>query len=211
MTVRLFAALYLSLFIGMFVLLFSDSPLGWVLFVFVFIAVFGGLFFTDRPLVVAGAFLLVGMGVWAGGLWQGWQAKQVANWSTTNGSITRAWFCTVTINGHEDYSGLCLDYTYTVDSVQYAGDSANTKEFAGVPFFGLIPEQYREDHQVTVYYNPANPGEARLAAGLQWRDGLTIGIGAWLSALAVATLASILGAGYQGPVTIAQPRRMGAR
>jgi len=47
MTARLFTALYITLFVSMFVLLFSSSPLGWVLFAFVFIAVFGGLFFTD--------------------------------------------------------------------------------------------------------------------------------------------------------------------
>lgn len=192
MTTRLFIALYLSLFISLFVLLFSDSPLGWVLFAFLFIAVFGGLFFVNRPLVVAGAFLLVGVGVWGGGLWLGWQAKQMTHWATAEGFITRAWFCTVTINGNEDYSGLCLDYTYTVNGAQYEGDSADTKEFAGAPFFGVIPEQYREDHKVTVYYNPANPGEARLAPGVQWRDWLALGAGAWLAALAVATLASVL-------------------
>lgn len=107
MTARLFTALYISLFVSMFILLFADSPLGWVLFVFVFVAVFGGLFFFNRPFVVAGAFLLVGMGVWGSGLWLGWQAKQ-------------------------------------------------------------------------------------FTAGLQWRDWLTLGVGAWQAALAVATLASLI-------------------
>lgn len=197
MTVRLFTALYISLFVGMFILLFSSSPLGWVLFVFVFVAVFGGLMLMNRPGVVAGAFLLVGVGVWGGGLWLGWQAKDVAAWPTTEGAITRAWFCTVTINGSEDYSGLCLDYTYTVDGAQYTGDTTDTKEFAGVPFLGGIPEQYREDRRVTVYYNPTNPGDSRLAPGLSWRDWLTLGIGAWLAALAVAALASVLWDRYQ--------------
>ncbi len=50
MTARLFTALYITLFVSMFVLLFSSSPLGWVLFAFVFIAVFGGLFFTAANL-----------------------------------------------------------------------------------------------------------------------------------------------------------------
>lgn len=199
MTARLFIALYVSLFVSLLVLLFSDSPLGWVVFVFVFIAVFGGLFFTDRPQVVAGAFLLVGVGVWGSGLWLGWQAKQIADWAATDGSITRAWFCTVTINGNEDYSGLCLDYAYTVNGAQYEGDTTDTKEFAGAPFFGIIPEPYREDRPVTVYYNPADPGDSRLAPGLQWREWLTVGVGAALAALAVATLASIIRDRYQRP------------
>jgi hypothetical protein len=114
MTTRLFIALYISLFISMFVLLFSDSPLGWVLFVFVFIAVFGGLFFFSRPFVVAGAFLLVGLGVWGSGLWLGWQ---------------------------------------------------------------------------------------QIAAGLQWRDWLTLGVGAWLAALATATLASLIWDGRPASIT----------
>jgi uncharacterized membrane protein len=197
MTARLFTALYISLFISMFVLLFSDSPLGWVLFAFVFIAVFGGLFFADRPFVVAGAFLLVGVAVWGGGLWLGWQSKQIVRWTRTDGYITQARFCTVTINGNEDYSGLCLDYAYTVANSQYEGDSTDTKEFAGIPFFGIIPEQYREDHKVTIYYDPANPGDSRLAPGVSLREWLPLGVGAWLAALAVATLVSLIWDHYQ--------------
>ena len=50
MTARLFLALYVGHLLSMITLLVGDSPLGWVLFVFLFIAVFGGLFQRIRTM-----------------------------------------------------------------------------------------------------------------------------------------------------------------
>ncbi len=60
MTHTLFGALYLGTFAIMLVLTMAESLLGWALFLFIFIAVFGGLtlFAAQRPQLVAAGFLL---------------------------------------------------------------------------------------------------------------------------------------------------------
>ena len=50
MTVKLFVALYVGLIVGMFVLFFTNFPVAWVFFGFLFVAVFGGMMLVRSPL-----------------------------------------------------------------------------------------------------------------------------------------------------------------
>jgi hypothetical protein len=198
MTARLFLALYVGHILSMIVLLVGDSPFGWVLFVFLFIAVFGGLFMIERPHVIAAAFLLVYLGIlWAGSFAASQSARQ-QSWPTAPGVITRSWFCTVTVNGSTEYNGACIDYRYRVGDQTFEISSTDTREFQAYSLWWRIagiPADYREGAEVKVFYNPDNPGNARLepglASGVRPGEWLAIGIGGLMSALALATFMQV--------------------
>jgi len=63
MTTILFLALYVASLVGTIVLMDAEVPAGMILFVFIFVAIFGGLylFATDRPQFIAAGFLLVSL------------------------------------------------------------------------------------------------------------------------------------------------------
>jgi hypothetical protein len=196
MTARLFLALYVGHLLSMITLLVGDSPLGWALFVFLFIAVFGGLFMIERPHIIAAAFLLVYLGIlWTGSLMASQSARQ-QNWPTAPGVITRSWFCTRTVNGNTEYSGACIDYRYRVGEQTFEISSVDTREFQAYSLWWRIagiPDSYQEGAEVKVFYNPDNPGSARLepglASGVRPGEWLSIGIGGVMSALALVTFA----------------------
>jgi hypothetical protein len=64
----------------MFILFFTNFPLAWIFFGFLFVAVFGGFFFADRPDWIAGSFLFVSLIVFAASLF--YKQNTVAGWVT---------------------------------------------------------------------------------------------------------------------------------
>ncbi len=176
-------------------LLVSDSPLGWVLFVFLFVAVFGGLFMIERPHIIAAAFLLVYLGIlWIGSFMASQSARQ-QDWPTAPGVITRSWFCSRSINNETDYSGACIDYRYKVGDQTFEISSVDTREFQSYSAswrISGIPDAYREGAEVKVHYNPNNPGSARLNVEVAPGEWLAIGIGGVMSALAFVTLLQVV-------------------
>ncbi len=191
MTAKLFVALYVGLIVGMIVLFFVNFVVAWVFFAFLFVTVFGGIMLIDRPYLIAAAFLLAGLIVLFAGVYAMQQSIQVSTWPTATGAIKRSWMCTRTVNGSVEYSGPCIDYTYTANEQVYEASSVDTHEFSDRGLaWGItgIPDQYRVDRAVKVHYNPSNPGVSRLDPGIPARDWITTTIGGIMAALSVFTL-----------------------
>lgn len=191
MTAKLFVALYVGLFVGMFILFFTNFAVAWVFFAFVFVAIFGGLWLIDRLYVIAAGFLLVSLIVLGVAVYSMLQSPQMNNWPTAAGAITRSWMCSRWTNGQTVYSGPCIEYHYSVDEQAYQVSSIDTGEFAdrGL-WWGIagIPEQYRVDRAVKVYYDPSHHGISRLDPGIPARDWITAIIGGTMAALSALTL-----------------------
>ncbi len=191
MTTKLFVSLYVGLFVGMIVLFIVNFVVAWVFFAFVFITIFGGIMVIDRPYLIAAAFLLAGLIVLGAGVYAAQQSIQASNWPTTTGGVTRSWMCSRWVNGEAVYRGPCIDYTYTVNEQVYKASSSDTDEFSDRSlWWGIagIPEQYRVDRAVKVYYDPGNPGISRLDPAIAPRDWITMFIGGAMAALAAFTL-----------------------
>jgi len=187
MTGKLFIALYVGLIVGMFILFFTNFPVAWVFFGFLFVAVFGGMMLINRPAIIAAGFLLASLIVLGVGLFAMQQSRQINTWPTTPGVITRSWFCTKTVNGSVVYSGPCIDYRYTANGQTFEASSEDTGEFAQ-RWWTRIPDIYQKDREVNVYYNPRNPGISRLEAVIPVRDWITTLVGAIMAALSAFTL-----------------------
>ncbi len=187
MTAKLFVALYVSLFVGMWILFFTNFPVAWVLFAFLFVAVFGGLWFFNRPYLIAAAFLVPSLIVLGAGLLSILQAREIGAWPTARGVITRSWYCTQTTNGRETYTGPCIEYSYQVDELTYHGDSTDTGEFSAFVWPSPL-ERFKVDWPVQVHYDPRNPGISRLTAEITSSNWVTIGIGGIMAVLSAFTL-----------------------
>ena len=189
MTLKLFIALYVGLIVGMIVLLASNFEVGWIFYGFLFVAVFGGIFFINRPYIIAAAFLLTSLTVLGVGLWGVRQAVQA--WATTPGVITRSRFCTQMVNDEVDYSGPCIDYRYRVNGQAFEAISLGTGELTQ-RLWSRIPNRYREGRSVTVYYDPGDPAISRLAIDIYPHEWVTIIIGGLMTALSAFTLFWVL-------------------
>ncbi len=191
MTARLFLVLYVGLIVGMIVLFVVNFEVAWVFFVFLFVTIFGGMMVIDRPYLIAAAFLLASLIVLGAGVYTMQRSRQVNAWPTATGAITRAWICTRWVNGQVEYTGPCIDYAYTANGQSYQASSVDTGEFSdrGL-WWGMtgIPDQYRVDRAVKVYYDPSNPGVSRLDPTIRVRDWITTMIGATMAALSAFTL-----------------------
>jgi hypothetical protein len=191
MTAKLFVALYAGLIVGMIVLFVVNFEVAWVFFGFLFVTVFGGIMVMDRPYLIAAAFLLASLIVLGVGLYAMQQSIRVNGWPTATGAITRAWVCTRWVNGEVVYTGPCIDYTYTANEQVYQVSSVDTREFSDRGLWWAvtgIPDQYRVDRAVKVYYDPANPGVSRLDPAIRVRDWITTMIGGAMAALSAFTL-----------------------
>lgn len=191
MTRKLFIALYVGLFIGMLILFFTNFPVAWIFFGFLFVTVFGGMLLADRPHIVAAFFLLASLIVLGIGLFALQRSRRINTWPTAPGVITRSLRCTRTVNNEVVYSGPCIDYRYRVNDQTFEASSIDTGEFAQRWWFG-IPDSYREGREVAVHYDPGNPGISRLAAGIPPRDWITTSIGAIMAALSAFTIFWVL-------------------
>jgi hypothetical protein len=191
MTGKLFIALYVGLIASMVILFFTNIPVAWVLYAFVFVAVFGGVMLIDRPRLIAAGFLLTSLIPLAVGLVAVAQAWQTGTWPTAPGVITRTWHCTLTTNSSTVYSGSCLQYRYWIDDQTFEASLIDTGEIAR-PFQTRIPDRYRAEQHVTVYYSPADPGVSRLEADLLLQDWITTTVGALMTTLSAFTLVWIL-------------------
>jgi Protein of unknown function (DUF3592) len=191
MTAKLFVALYVGLIVGMFILFFTNFPVAWIFFGFLFVAIFGGMMLTDRPYIIAAGFLLVSLIVLGIGIFSMQQSRQINTWPTAPGVITRSWFCTRTVNGSVVYSGPCIEYRYRVSDQTFEASSIDTGEFAQ-RWWSRIPDIYQEDREVTVYYNPSNPGISRLTLDISTRDWVTAIVGGMMAALSAFTLFWVL-------------------
>lgn len=187
MTAKLFVALYVGLVIGMFVLMFTNFPVGWIFFAFVFVAVFGGIWVSDRPYLIAAGFLLTSLLVLGIGLFGMYRSWQVNTWPTAAGEITRSWFCTRTTNGRVVYSGACIDYSYRVNGQDFEVSSIDTGEFEQ-QWWLSIPERFKKGREVSVFYDPSIPTVSRLTSEIPPRDWITAVVGAIMATLAALAL-----------------------
>ena len=191
MTAKLFIALYVGLIVGMIILFFTNFPVAWVFFGFLFVTVFGGMMLTDRPYIIAAIFLLASLIVLGRGLFAIQQSRQTSTWPTGPGVITRSRLCTRTVNDSVVYSGPCIEYRYRVNGQTFEASSIDTGEFAQRGWL-RIPDSYQKGREVKVYYDPSNPGISRLAADIPPRAWITTTIGAIMAALSVFTLFWVL-------------------
>jgi hypothetical protein len=94
------------------------------------------------------------------------------------------------------YSGACIDYHYTVQGKIYDTSSTDTGEFT-LPsvWWGIagIPERYKTEQAIAVYYRTENPRDSRLEREVPLRDWITIGIGTAMTTLSAITLIMVLG------------------
>jgi len=190
MTAKLFLALYVGLIIVMIVLFITNFPVAWIFFGFLFVAVFGGMMLLDRPYIIAAGFLLASLSVLGVGLFAQ-QSWQVNTWPTAPGVITGSQFCTKSVNHGLVYWGPCIEYRYRVNGQTFEANSKDTGEFAQ-SWWSRIPDNYQEDREVKVYYDPNNPGISRLTADISPRDWITIIVGAVMAALSAFTLFWVL-------------------
>ena len=94
MTKKLFIALYFGLFASMVVMFFINSPGAFVFISFLFLAVFGGLLFADRPAIIVLGFLIASLIVLGIGLFisQNWITMTVgAGMSALSGFTLFGW------------------------------------------------------------------------------------------------------------------------
>ena len=190
MITKLFVTLYVGLFVSMFILFFVNAPVAWVFFIYLFVALFGGIFLIDRGYMIVIGFLLSSLVVLGAALFGIYQARQVSTWPTAAGEITRSWFCTKSVNGSVVYSGPCIEYRYAVNDRTFDISSTDTGEFAQQWWFS-IPDTYKQGREVKVYYDRNNPGISRLMSDIPARDWLTLLIGGLMVALSVFTLLQI--------------------
>lgn len=190
MITKLFVALYVGLLISMFILFFVNAPVAWIFFIYLFVAVFGGMFLIARGYLIVIGFLLSSIIVLGAGLFGIYQSRQVGTWPTAAGEITRSWFCTKSVNGSVVYSGPCIEYRYSVNGRTFDVSSTDTGEFAQQWWFS-IPDTYKQGREVKVYYDRNNPGISRLMSDIPARDWLTLLIGGFMVALSAFTLLQI--------------------
>ncbi len=191
MTVKLFIALYVGLIVGMLILFFTNFPVAWVFFGFLFVTVWGGLMLIDRPYIVAALFLLASLIVLGVGLFAIQQSRQISTWPTASGVITRSLFCTRTVNDRVVHRGPCIEYRYRVNDQTFEVSSIDTGEFVQ-HWWSRIPDNYQEGREVKVYYDPSNPEISRLAADISPQAWITTTIGAIMAALSAFTLFWVL-------------------
>jgi hypothetical protein len=175
----------------MFILFFTNFPIAWVFFGFLFVTVFGGMMLIDRPYIVAAFFLLASLIVLGVGLFAIQQSRQINTWPTAPGVITRSLSCNRTVNGSVVYRSPCIEYRYRVNDQTFEASSIDTGEFAQL-WWSRIPDNYQEGREVKVYYDPSNPDISRLAADISPQDWITTIIGAIMAALSAFTLFWVL-------------------
>ncbi len=186
MIAKLYIILYLSLFVGMFILFFANFPIAWIYFAFMMLTTLGIQFILNRPSLFTAGLLLTSLLVLAIGIYGMYQSLRPTGWPTTWGAITRAW-----TSCDESSFGPCIEYTYAVDGKTYNASSVDTHEFEYQSWL-TIPDKFERGHEVQVRYDPANPSISRLSAEISARDWITViigGIMALLSALGLVYLA----------------------
>lgn len=80
-----------------------------------------------------------------------------SDWPSTEGRVTHS----IIARGGET-SGLHFRYDFTVEGRDYTGERVSFGSVRG----RRVVEEYPQGAEVTVYYDPANPGESVLEPGL---------------------------------------------
>lgn len=118
---------------------------------------------------IALAFFLVAAGMLWWGVTTVRNASVSRNWPAVTGTITAS---QVAISTDEDGTTYSADvqYTYVVNDRRYTADTVNFGEYGSGSRSRIdkIVARYPPGGQVTVYYNPDNPGTAVLEPGLSW-------------------------------------------
>jgi hypothetical protein len=191
MTVKLFIALYVGLIVGMFILLFTNFPVGWVFFGFLFVTAWGGIMLINRPYIIAALFLLASLIVLGTGLLAIQHSRQINTWPTASGVITRSSPCNYAVNNSVAHYSPCIEYRYRINDQTFEASSTDTGEFAQL-WWSHVPDNYQEGREVKVYYDPSNPEISRLVADISSQDWITTIIGAIMAVLSAFTLLWVL-------------------
>lgn len=119
--------------------------------------------------LVCGLFIVIG-------LWMSWRgignirvASETNHWQQTVGIITRS-----EISNDSNHDGTTyeprIDYTYTVNGIQYQGgtiyigDRANTSD---ISYAQRFVSKYSINQQVSIYYKPNHPQRSVLEPGVK--------------------------------------------
>ena len=130
-------------------------------------------------ILAMGIFLLVGAGLsfWGWNILQ--NARASAAWPTAEGRVTKSEVTLSTdAEGADSYSPE-VTYTYTVDSTSHTNDTIKFGENA----YGSrkkaegIAANYPVGRNVTVYYDPEQPGRSVLEPGVSAGSYIVLGIG----------------------------------
>jgi hypothetical protein len=153
--------------------------------------------YRTRRLVGAGIGLLLlifGIVRISNGMQTRWEGKAANAWPTTVGYVTDAWISERSVTtgrtSRPDYSPR-LRYEYVVNGRRYEGDRirAGQEGFSARWRATAILTRYQIGTEVTVYYDPDDPGRAVLEPGWNWMDSYgRLLIGTCFSAIGLLAL-----------------------
>lgn len=133
---------------------------------------------------IIGGFIVAGAVITACG-WRAFQrGKQTGHWPAVSGEISET-----RLASEENDLLPDIRYSYTIDAQRYEG----RLEFppGTVPMPGFAQEQlnkYPLGSEVTVYYNPLQPGQATLEPGRAGDDWLILAVGIGFTAIGVLAM-----------------------
>ena len=121
------------------------------------------------------------------------RGKQSELWPYTEGIITHARARQIG-DIHSTQYRLSVRYEYEVDGKRYTSRryAFGTRYITGFRNAQETAAQYRDQGQVTVYYNPENPRHAALEPGIAWDSFVILGVGLVLLVIGVRLLFSWL-------------------
>ncbi|MCK4538713.1 MAG: DUF3592 domain-containing protein [Candidatus Krumholzibacteria bacterium] len=119
--------------------------------------------------------------------------KESGNWPTVKGKVTYTHADSRRVNSKQEYQAT-VKYTYTVDGKSYTGKRITASDVYQKSLSGAndIIDKYPVGGEVSVYYDPADPGTALLDAGMKKNVYLMLGGGLACFFLAGAIIASEL-------------------
>ena len=117
--------------------------------------------------------------------------KKSVTWPAVKGKMTHARAVPTTVNKQQEYQ-LSVKYRYTVDGKSYTGErvtvSDNYQKTRSLA--NEVLKKYPVGGEVSVYYNPANPGSSVLKTGMNKNVSLPLGIAVVCFLLATAIIVS---------------------
>ncbi len=133
--------------------------------------------------IIIGAFIFVGLAVTAYGWRVFRRGRAIRQWPSVTGRITKA-----ELASEENDLLPDIRFTYTVDGREFEGRLEFPPGTAPMPGFAQHQvETYPVGREVSVYYNPENPSQARLEAGSH-DDWMVLATGLGITALGVGAM-----------------------
>lgn len=147
----------------------------------------------SSPVTMVVVLLVFGLIIGGVGLYRYNLGKKSAAWPAVKGKMTYARAVPTTVNKKQEYR-LSVKYRYTVDGKFYIGERVTASDNYQKTRSSAndVLKKYPVGGEVSVYYNPANPGSSVLKTGVNKNVSLPLGIAAICFLLAVAIIVSEL-------------------